>query len=79
MAVKVTDDIFRSASTPPGFSPIPYMINIAHPVMAMLYDRFHEIYKLPKHYPLSDKQRFAFEKWILDLVKEGKIIVEEYE
>lgn len=76
MPIKVTADIFIDRVSIPGFNPIPYQINIAHPVIEPLFNRFFEINHLPKHYPLSDKQRLTFEKWIFDLIKEGKIIVE---
>ncbi len=42
-----------------------YHINISHPQIAPLYARFQAWKKIPSMNPLSDKERFEFEEYIL--------------
>lgn len=47
-------------------NPYGYRINISHPRIRPLYDRYREWRGIPKHFPLSDQERFEFEEYILD-------------
>nr|DAL91511.1 MAG TPA: hypothetical protein [Caudoviricetes sp.] len=40
---------------------IYYMVNVQHPVIAMLKHRFCQKYGIDPHHPMSDIQRTAFE------------------
>lgn len=40
---------------------IYYMVNVQHPVIAMLKHRFCQRYGIDPHHPMSDIQRTAFE------------------
>lgn len=47
-----------------------YKININHPEICPLYERFKEKMKTPI---LSDKQRFYFESLIFQMIKRGNL------
>lgn len=70
----VTTDIYI-ISQPTGFHPVGYRININDPQMNNLYRQYKENHKLPHNYPLTDAQRFAFEKAIFNMIDAGAIVV----
>ena len=41
-----------------------YRLNLHHPVVSELYDRFKDWKGIPRRYPLSDKERFEFEEYV---------------
>lgn len=41
-----------------------YQVNISHPLIKPLYDRFKVWKKIPPWCPLSDDERFEFENYI---------------
>lgn len=45
-------------------NPYTYRININHPKISPLYARFKKWRGVPAHIPLSDKERFEFERYI---------------
>lgn len=45
-------------------NPYTYRINIGHPRIAPLYERFKRWKSIPVWCPLSDKERFEFERYI---------------
>lgn len=47
-------------------NPYGYHINIAHPQIAPLFERFKRWKGIPRMNPLSDEERFEFEEYILD-------------
>lgn len=74
----VDKSIYRDISVvPPGFHPIPYRLNVNHPLINSLYVMFKKVNELPVNYPLSDAMRLRFENKVLDLIKEGRIVVVE--
>lgn len=46
-------------------NPYGYRVNIAHPAIRPLYERFHRWKGVSMHFPLSDAERFEFEEYIL--------------
>lgn len=46
-----------------------YRINIMHPQIKPLYDRFKKWKGVPDWCPLSDNERFEFEEYILKNIK----------
>lgn len=52
-----------------------YKINVNNPVANKLYCIYKKNNNLPLHYPCSDLDRFAFERWIFKLIRDKKIIL----
>lgn len=46
-----------------------YQVNIAHPQILPLYKRFKVWKRIPESSPMSDEERFEFERYILEKVK----------
>lgn len=46
-----------------------YRVNIAHPAVAPLYERFRRWKGIPRNFPMSDAERLEFESYILEKVK----------
>lgn len=46
-------------------NPYGYRVNITHPAIAPLYERFRKWKGIPRNQPMSDAERFEFEDYIL--------------
>lgn len=46
-----------------------YRVNIVHPAVAPLYERFRRWKGIPRNFPLSDAERLEFESYILEKVE----------
>lgn len=46
-------------------NPYGYKVNINHPSVNPIYQRYKQHIGVPMHYPLSDNQRADFERYIL--------------
>lgn len=46
-----------------------YRVNIAHPAVAPLYERFKAWKNIPRCQPMSDAERLEFESYILEKVE----------
>ncbi|MBO5449778.1 MAG: hypothetical protein J5994_10710 [Ruminococcus sp.] len=74
--IRVDKSIFTKGE-PKGFPPTGYKINISHPAISPFYDAFHKNHNIPKIYPLSDQERFRFEKIIFKMIEAGIIVVSD--
>lgn len=50
------------------FNPYGYRVNINHPLIRPLYERYKKWKKIPHGAALSDEERFEFEKYILEKI-----------
>lgn len=74
--IEVDTTIFRNPQKQiQGFSPIPYLINVNHPIINQLYQKYKKINHFPSQYPISDKSRIKFEDSIFRMIEAKKIIV----
>lgn len=46
-------------------NPYGYLVNINHSLIQPLYYRFKQWKGIPRRFPLSDEERFEFEKYII--------------
>lgn len=53
-------------------NPYGYRININHPKIQPLYERYHEKIGMPLHIHLSRQQRLEFERIILRMIERTK-------
>lgn len=70
--IKVTAAIYREIADTDTAN---YQFAVSHPTVNVFYDMFHRINGYPRHFPLTDKQRFEFEEWMRDLIQNEKILV----
>ena len=54
-------------------NPYGFQININHPKINVLYRRYKEWKGLSRNEPISNKQRFEFETYIIELLKKKKV------
>ncbi len=53
-------------------NPYGYKVDVNHPKIRPLYDRFKERIGRPIAYPLSDRERFQFENFIIQRFERNK-------
>lgn len=52
-----------------------YRLDINHPIVNQLYNRYREWLKIPATFPLSDNERFDFEDKAIKRLVENKYLI----
>lgn len=59
-------------------NPYGYRLNVNHPLIREIYWRYKEKNNIPRRYPLSDNERYEFEKvTIAWLIKKNYLVYDE--